>query len=832
MESVLIILFVVVVIILITSMRNELQKKFDILNQNFIAVHKQVKAFREEQRTVIKPKETKLSTSSEEVLIKDNAPKLSYQLPVAVIPEKKSEVKDEKKPVPVAEDYHAEVKPPVMADTVKPIIGEKVKEDKALVAKPDSSLKSIFGSGIKEKKSSTTAFHGGDSINREKNQPHDYEKLIGENWLNKIGIAILVVGIGFFVKYAIDKEWIGEWGRLFIGIGTAFAMIGIAHWLRKNYHAFSSVLIGGGVATLYYTISIAYHHYQLFSQPAAFAIMTGITLMASMMATWYNRKELAIISLIGGFSAPFMVAGETNNANVFFTYIAILNAGMLLLSFLKKWIILNRLAFVFTAVYLATWIISFGLVTPGHGATAITFLIVFFAQFLVMNLSYNIRRKTKFNAWEFIHLFTLSGLFYGGMMYTLAATANTEIQGLFTALVAILFFALTIVVKRITTTDANLVHLMVGKTVTFITLTIFMQFDGHYTTLFWALEAVILLWMSQKTNLNLLRQASVIVLVIATGALVIDWTNIYFFTETFLPVVFNKIVATGFFVLASYGACAYLLKKEPEENSFGGFSAHAYRSVLITAMVMGFYLVTLFELIHQADRLNSFIIESQVIWMYHFVFVLGGIIVSLIRKNMLAKQVFFVCGTVVPILFIFAGHNVNVQLRDAVFENPAMLGFYNIHFILTALYAAVLFGLWKLSKPIFEDKRQAGFYTIVLSLFGLFMLTAEMDMIAVHYFADSMADKTSILHHTQVAGYTILWGVYSFMLMIIGMRKKLRAFRIFSLIAFSVTLVKLFAFDIREISEGGKIAAFILLGVMLLVISFLYQKLRRLIVEG
>ena len=47
--------------------------------------------------------------------------------------------------------------------------------------------------------------------------------MIGENWLNKIGIAILVIGIGFFVKYAIDQNWIGEVGRVAIGIGTGAA---------------------------------------------------------------------------------------------------------------------------------------------------------------------------------------------------------------------------------------------------------------------------------------------------------------------------------------------------------------------------------------------------------------------------------------------------------------------------------------------------------------------------------------------------------------------------------------------------------------------------------
>ena len=65
--------------------------------------------------------------------------------------------------------------------------------------------------------------------------------------------------------------------------------------------------------------------------------------------------------------------------------------------------------------------------------------------------------------------------------------------------------------------------------------------------------------------------------------------------------------------------------------------------------------------------------------------------------------------------------------------------------------------------------------------------------------------------------------------MIIGMKVKSRDLRIISLTLFLIIILKLFMFDIRGISEGGKIAAFIFLGVILLIVSFMYQKLKNLI---
>ncbi|MEI8059934.1 MAG: DUF2339 domain-containing protein, partial [Ferruginibacter sp.] len=86
-----------------------------------------------------------------------------------------------------------------------------------------------------------------------KNNP-DLEKFIGENLFNKIGIAVLVFGIGFFVKFAIDKNWINEYGRVAIGLFCGIILISLAHYLLKSYRSFSSVLAGGGIAVFYFTI--------------------------------------------------------------------------------------------------------------------------------------------------------------------------------------------------------------------------------------------------------------------------------------------------------------------------------------------------------------------------------------------------------------------------------------------------------------------------------------------------------------------------------------------------------------------------------------------------
>jgi uncharacterized membrane protein len=96
---------------------------------------------------------------------------------------------------------------------------------------------------------------------------------------------------------------------------------------------------------------------------------------------------------------------------------------------------------------------------------------------------------------------------------------------------------------------------------------------------------------------------------------------------------------------------------------------------------------------------------------------------------------------------------------------------------------------------------------------------------------DAWESFVSLQGQVTKVGLPILWGGLSFILILLGMRWKIRVFRLFALLLFATTLVKLFLFDIRGISEGGKIVAFLLLGVLLLTVSFLYQRIKEVILK-
>ncbi len=382
----------------------------------------------------------------------------------------------------------------------------------------------------------------------------DLEKFIGENLISKIGIAILVLAIGFFVKFAIDNNWIGPVGRVAVGLLCGGILVFLAHRLRKNYQAFSSVLVGGGLAVFYFTITLAYHQFHLFSQTMSFAIMIVITIFAVVLSILYDRQGLAIIALVGGFSAPFLVSDGSGNYQVLFTYLIVLNAGLLVIAYNKAWRLMNLLAFIFTTILFTGWLISLAYDTPVvvYG-NALMFATIFYLLFFFINIANNIKANKKFISADFSILLANTGLFFAAGLYCLAEMNRREYQGLLTILLGVFNLIASYFLFRKREVDKNILYLFIGITLTFISLTAPIQLHGNNITLFWASEAVLLYWLFQKSKINIIHYASLIVWFAMLLSLLMDWRNVYSDAGNAVTVIINKGFITGLYsAIASY----------------------------------------------------------------------------------------------------------------------------------------------------------------------------------------------------------------------------------------------------------------------------------------
>ncbi|HEY0732715.1 MAG TPA: DUF2339 domain-containing protein, partial [Chitinophagaceae bacterium] len=400
-----------------------------------------------------------------------------------------------------------------------------------------------------------------------KNNP-DLEKFIGENLINKIGIGVLVLGISFLVKYAIGRNWVSEVGRVSIGLLCGVLLILFAHRLRNSYRSFSSVLAGGSIAVFYFTIAFAFHQYNLIGQTAAFILMIVITAFAVLLSLLYNRLELAVIATVGGFLTPFMVSTGEGNYIVLFTYLIILNTGLLLLSYFKRWPSINIIAFFFTVLIFGGWLssvlidnnprVSFSL--------ALLFATVFYLIFLGMNMLYQVKNKLVFKAIDFSILLLLNATYYAAGMLLLDEIESGKYQGLFTLSVGVVNLALAWYFFRRQNTDKNFLYLLIGLTLTFLSLTIPIQLEGHAITMFWSAEFVLLFWLYQRSRIQIFQYASLLVAVLAAGSLFMDWEQAVGESQH-LVLIFTGIkgIVTNLVAVVAFVVYALLLDREKED---------------------------------------------------------------------------------------------------------------------------------------------------------------------------------------------------------------------------------------------------------------------------
>lgn len=664
----------------------------------------------------------------------------------------------------------------------------------------------------------------------------DLEKFIGENLINKIGIAILVLGIGFFVKFAIDQNWINEIGRVAIGIFCGGILIGTAHKLREQFKAFSSVLVGGGLAILYITIAIAFHDYQIFSQTVSFVIMVLITCFAVFLSMAYNRQELAIISFIGGFISPIMLSTGEGNYIVLFTYISILNIGMLTLAYFKAWKILNTVAYVFTIILFGAWLIDKAVDDKLPHLGALLFATGFFLIFFLMNIMNNIKEQKKFVIGEILMLVSNTFLYYSAGMYILANVEKGLYQGLFTVLIALFNMVFAYSLYRSKKVDSNVLYLLIGLVLTFASLAAPVQLEGNYITMFWSLEAVLLLWLSQKSGIQLIKLASVVVLVLMFISLFMDWANIYLNPNDLTAnttLIFNKGLMTSLLSILAVGMYIYLLKNEPDE--FYGMKRSAWAVAIQIAFVILTYVGLLLEVQFQVGYRIA-VYEAQVLYIgiYNFSFI-TVLCYWLIRQKHEVENMLTLFFFVIALLSYVFVYNFRIaDIRDEFLVYKHTSAHYYFHYVLLALFVSIV---WQVRQLIYKTQnytpKQRQLFNWPFCFILIYLLSAEVEHLLVVSMYHGI-EYTAIYDAKTLAFkiiFPILWGLCSFGMMYYGMSKKVKTIRIISLVVFSITLLKLFIFDVTEMSEGGKIAAFISLGALLLIISFMYQKLKKIIVD-
>lgn len=339
------------------------------------------------------------------------------------------------------------------------------------------------------------------------------EITFGQKWLLIAGVIITVLGVGWFLKYSFDQNWIGPAGRVALAYlgGIAF-LAGGEFFRRKDFDIFGLYLIGGGIAILYFATFAAFQIYHLLPQFLAFLVMILITTLAGILSLIHDTKWLATLGLIGGFLTPVILSTGQDNQFVLMSYMTILNAGIFTIAFFKQWRLLNYLGFFFTWLLFTGWM--FAHYTESKFWITFVFLNIFFLSYAVAPFAYHFVKghSQRLAGLRIIVPNSFIGFGYSYMM--IEEHFQVEYVSIVTLAYAAIFLWMAQFIYRRNREQIGAFVMLLAEAMIFLVITIPLLFSQHWISVFWAIQATVLLWAAVKLDNTWLYSSFSVLLVL------------------------------------------------------------------------------------------------------------------------------------------------------------------------------------------------------------------------------------------------------------------------------------------------------------------------------
>jgi len=402
------------------------------------------------------------------------------------------------------------------------------------------------------------------------------ESRIGSHWLNRIGIAAVLIGVSYFLKFAFDNDWIGPAGRVSIGLLAGIAVvIWSERFRRRGYRAFSYSLKAVGIGVLYLSLWAAFHVYGLIPSGVAFVAMFAVTSATAIMALSQDAEILAFFALGGGFSTPLLLSTGQNREVQLFSYL-ILNFAMLVLVAIKPWRRLLMLSYVATVLLYIGWYSSF--YDRGQLRLTLGFATLFFAIFAIAPLIAG-QPENEIAAFSAVPLFLalVNAGVYFLQIYAMYEEIDKNVTAWFALALAAVYIFLSRQMRRQSpgrgVAGLQLLHLALA--IGFITIAIPIRLDAHWITIGWFVEAGMLLWVANRIRSEFLNG-------FAAGVLVLGIARLLLFDNFYSTrLIFNSRMATHAVAIAVLAVVArYGSKRNDERGQIAAASAIVALNVL------------------------------------------------------------------------------------------------------------------------------------------------------------------------------------------------------------------------------------------------------------
>ena len=654
------------------------------------------------------------------------------------------------------------------------------------------------------------------------------EYAVASQWLLRLGILILVIGVGFFLKYSFDHNLIKPVARVALAALAGLGLLTVGTTLLgKRYHVFGQGLMGGGLAMLYFSVYAAANFYHLVETVPAFALMGLITVLAGGISVRFSSMLVAVLGILGGYGTPLMLATGSVDFVGLFGYMLILGVGVLCICYWKNWPLVNLLSFACTyALYFA----AMNRYDTGQFWNVMPFLTAFFVLFSTMTFLFKLVNRESSNLFDLSALL-INAFVYFGESYRLVTGAYSKEWAAVVTLGLAVFYTLHVyyfLVRKLV--DRELLVSFLGLASFFVIVTVPLVLSRQWITLSWSVQALVLLWIARQLGSHALKTVSFILYgIVMFRFTLIDLPGQF---DQLLPPdttwaeygprLLERIVMFGVPVL-SLGAAQRLLlgwqRSEAAavgpENDVPDFIPTSWAPRAIIGCAIGLLFFYLNLEINRSVGFAYLPLKLPILTLL-WLAVCGIVFWQAVASNngFLRNAVFFGIAAVLCKLFVvdlpawslteqfvyegaYSFHDAAFRLLDF----SSIIAFLAVAYLCTVgkasdLDAAIVFG--------------------VLAVGTLFVfLTLEVNTFLGFY-----------MPGLRPGGVSILWAMFAFTWLLRGIWRKVRLLRYAGLTLFAIVIGKVFFRDLAELDSFYRIIAFIILGILILAGSFIYLKYR------
>ena len=387
--------------------------------------------------------------------------------------------------------------------------------------------------------------------------PLNWEWLVGGNWLARIGILAVIIGVGFFLKLAFDNQWIGETGRVVLGLVIGVALLGAGEFWSRKYPVWSQAVTGGGIAILYLSIFAAFSLYGLIPAWPTLGFSLLVTLVAAGLALRYEARAIAILGILGGFATPLFLADKLPQQVALLAYVLVLDVGVLALATFRNWRWFTLLALVGSLVLFIFWRVE---LEPSLALSQIGITVIFLI-FVGATTLFHLIWKRPPQAFDQA-LIILNAAAYMGLTYWLLWDDFRVWMGGFTVLLAVFYGLLAYGILMRHREQVNLSMFSVGVALVLLSIAVPVQLNGTWVGPAWAVEGAVLVWVSFLVRMPQLRWFAVAAYAVTLGWLLVidlpDYLGVYSYldwnAETAWPVLNTYFLSHALIIAAAYTA--------------------------------------------------------------------------------------------------------------------------------------------------------------------------------------------------------------------------------------------------------------------------------------